>query len=193
MRIVQFLFVTILLVIGSYGASCGFIASKALEKTNRPVDKKSTPNQTTPTPGIDYDGLNFRDEESLDQYLREQSWNRWCAWVFSLPREILPLFAAMAFGFCGGAIRSLFQLMRPPRQDLTSIAIIAAPLFGAAIGFLLFMMALLLPKMIVSGNQPIKPETLTLAALSLFGGVFSDESYNWINSQIAKFFPKNQP
>src|SRR5262249_25588821 len=135
MKIAKFVLVLPLLLLGAYLATSGWIASTALEKTTEP-------GKATNPKGYDYKGINFRDEESLNQFLREQAWSRWCPWIFDLPREILPLVASAAFGFFGGTIRALYLVSRP-RQDPSFTALLTAPPFGAAIGCLLFMLSLL--------------------------------------------------
>ncbi len=182
MKLVKLLMIVLMFLVGVYGASAGWIASTAFEKT-------SVPGKVTNSPAYEYKGIKFRDEESLNQFLREERWGNWCPWVFGIPREILPLLAATAFGFLGGTVRCIYLVSRPRQQPSFTTLLTALPL-GMAIGLLLFMLSWLLPKLFLSGSHAAKPETITLAAFSLFGGTFSDEAYNWIQSRVTKLFPK---
>jgi hypothetical protein len=171
-------FVTLLwILMGLYFGIAGWQGSKALEKTS--VEKSAVGSKQS----YEFEGLNFADENSLREFLRERSSNRWFPWIFSIPQDTTPLIAAMAFGLLGGAARLLKQLSLDS-EEVAVIKLFSDPLFGSIIGLMVFFLSLLLPALLTSGRNPVRPEAIV--GFSLFGGVFSEHAYEWIQKQVVK-------
>lgn len=179
MKVVTFLLTITWLVVGLYLGVAGWEGSKALEKTS--VQKRT---DGTTAQSFEFEGLNFKDEESLIRFLKQRESIRFFPWIFSMPQSITPLIAAIAFGIVGGSARLLKRLSIDGDQ-LTLPTVFADPLFGGIVGLTIFFMSLLLPLLFTSGRTPVRPETLV--AVSLFGGIFSEQAFAWIQKQIKKF------
>jgi len=183
MKNLQYVIVLGRLLASGYLCAAGWVGSKTLQNTSVPGQRESDGEANY----YEFEGLTFADEASLKEFLQERTSGSWFPWVFSLPRELAPLLASMAFGLLGGAARLLRKLSIAGAGP-TPAELFTAPLFGALIGLLLYFLALLLPAIFTSGKNPGRPETL--AGLSLFGGVFSEQAYKWIEDQVVKLFPK---
>jgi hypothetical protein len=179
MKVVTYIITVVWIMIGLYFGIAGWVGSKALQKTS--VEK--------PAPGagaqsVEFEGINFKSEESLRQFLRERTSSRWFPWIFSIPQDTTPLIASMAFGLLGGAARLLKRLSLDS-EDIPPAKLFADPLFGAILGLAIFFLSLLLPALFTSGRNPVRPEAIV--AISLFGGIFSEHAYEWIEKQVKRF------
>jgi hypothetical protein len=169
------------LILGLYFGIAGWEGSKALQKTAVAKSTSGTNEQS-----YEFEGLNFKDEASLREFLRERASSRWFPWIFSVPQDITPLIAALAFGFLGGAAR-LLKILSIDSKDIPLAKLFSDPLFGAIIGLTVFFLSLLLPALFTSGTNPVRPEAI--AGISLFGGIFSEDAYAWVKKQVSdKFF-----
>lgn len=179
MKVVTYLITLVWIAIGLYVGLAGWEGSKALQKTS--VEK---PAAGASGQSLEFEGLNFKDEESLRQFLRERQSRRWFKWIFSIPQDITPLIASIAFGLLGGAARLLKRLSLDS-EDISLTKLFSDPLFGGILGLAIFFLSLLLPALFTSGRNPVRPEAIV--AISLFGGIFSEHAYAWIEKQVKRF------
>lgn len=93
------------LLLGLYFGIAGWQGSKALQKT---VAKSASGANTQ---SYEFEGLNFKDEESLRDFLRERASSKWFPWIFSVPQDITPLIAAVCVWLlrrCGETVEGAF-------------------------------------------------------------------------------------
>jgi hypothetical protein len=176
MKVLTYIVTFVWLILGLYFGIAGWQGSKALQKTAVAKSASSTNAQS-----YEFEGLNFKDEESLREFLKERASSRWFPWIFSVPQDITPLIAALAFGFLGGAAR-LLKILSIDSKDIPPAKLFSDPFFGAIIGLTMFFLSLLLPALFTSGTNPVRPEAI--AGVSLLGGFFSEEAYAWVKKQV---------
>jgi hypothetical protein len=170
------------MLLGLYTGMAGWVATKALQNTS--VAKPAAGSEQH---YYEFEGLTFADEDSLRDFLQERRSSRWFPWIFEVPQELTPLIASMAFGLVGGAARLLKRVSLDGKR-VSSLHIFSEPLFGSVIGLMIFFLSLVLPAVFTSGKNPVRPEALV--GFSLFGGAFSEQAYDWLESQVSKLFVK---
>lgn len=167
-------FVTIFwLVLGGYFGAAGWLGSKVLQST-----------AISENTYYEFDGLSFAGPDALGEFLRQKTWGPWFPWLFGVV-EVAPLVAAVAFGLVGGSARTLADLSFGTYTGHLSSAF-TRPLFGAVMGALLYFLSLVVPAAFIAGSNPLRPETL--AGFALFGGMFSEHAYHWIEAKVRHLF-----
>jgi hypothetical protein len=134
---------------------------------------------------FEYDGLSFRDRESLTAFLRDQRFAGLFSWTFDLPSQILALLTSLAWGIAGGATR-LVKNLSFDNAAISDLPVFLGPVFGGLLGLMVWLMSLLAPALLVTGETTARPETLVV--LSFFGGMFSEDAYEWVRKRVRKMF-----
>lgn len=172
--------VVVLWLVGTlYAGVAAFLACKVFEDTSSSNSEQS----------VEYHGINFQNEESLREFLRDSQDSRLFPWIYALPPELSPVIAAVAFGVLGGVARIL-RVITFDRSPISALPVIVMPAFSGLVGLMLFFLSFLMPAVFTAGRNPARPETLV--GLSFFGGLFSERAYSWISSQVAKVFDRNK-
>lgn len=164
------------LLVAFYVGVAGWVACKALENTSI----RSNSDQY-----VEYEGLSFENKESLQEFLHDSEGAKLFPWIFALPQELAPLITSMAFGLLGGAA-GLLKKIAIDRSPVSTLPVVTYPVFGALVGVMLFFLSFLVPTVFIAGRNPARTETLV--GLSLFGGLFSEAAYIWIDEQVRRLF-----
>ena len=172
MRVINVVVILVWILIGVYFGVGGWLGTKVLQSTTISEDKN-----------YEYDGLSFAGQDQLNEFLLQKTWGVWFPWLFAV-NSLAPLIAAIAFGLIGASAR---QCREMNRGVVSTTVVLMQPPFGAMMGALIYFMALIVPTAFMDGSTPLRTETLIGTAL--FGGMFSERSYLWIEAQIAKVFP----
>jgi hypothetical protein len=106
-----------------------------------------------------------------------------------LPDSLALIITAMAFGALGGVTRILKQ-MAFENISIDSIKFISIPLVGMLSGIFILGVTYVIPTILVSGDQKIRPETLVF--LSLFSGLFSKRFYDWLSTNFNSIFKNKE-
>jgi hypothetical protein len=168
------------LALGSYVGVSGWLGCKSLEGAT----VSSGPSAGT---AVLYHGISFQNESELNGFLSEESEARWSPWLYNLPGDLWPLIASLGLGLVGGAAR-LLKNCAMDKASLDTLPLYSGPLFGAVLGVLLFYLALLVPTVMVIGGNRVRASSL--AAFSLFGGVFSEQTFAWLEKQYKDVLSK---
>src|SRR6185369_2507955 len=155
---------------GSYVGVATYTASKALEAVS--VSGSGT---------AEYGGIKFANAGEVLRFMRQETVGRWFPWTTGLPVELIPLIMAAAFGLLGGVVAVLKPVV-VDRQSVGQAPYVGRPIFGLALGILLFTLSFLLPALFSTGRNPSRTETT--AGLALFGGLFAERTYRWIDAQV---------
>lgn len=185
MKFLKYLITIGWIVSGLYLGIAGWQGTKALQKISAHQPDGATTDQS-----VEFEGLNFRDNASLRQFLRQRESNRWFPWIFIVPQDITPLIATIAFGLLGGAARLLKRLALDS-EELSTTKLFSDPLFGGILGLAVFFLSLLLPALFTGGKSLVPLEVLV--AVSFLGGIFSEHAYDWIEKQVKRFFSSRAP
>jgi hypothetical protein len=161
-----------------YVGAASFLHSKALENVSR---------STTRQGSYDYQGLNFRNAEELRAFIRQEQLSETFPWAVDVPFELVPLLLAVSAGCLGGVVRVL-QAGTIGQAPIWRQKFIGRPLFGVAIGLMLFLLATILPAILTSGGSAYRTESVL--ALSFFGGLFSERTFTWVEEQTQQVFKK---
>jgi hypothetical protein len=181
-NLAQYAVIAIWLVTGAYLSASGWVAMKALEETSVVSTTAAGGGH-----GVEYQGLIFRDEQSVMDFIGEQRSTWMWPWIFDLPHELIPLLACVGFGIVGGAAR-LLKILVLDRTALSARFLYGDPVFGGTIGVLVVFVAWTLPSMITTAKGPLRPESL--GALALFGGLFSEHAFLWLERAAKRLFAK---
>jgi hypothetical protein len=176
------LIVTIWLIGALYVAVAGWVAYKTLEG----VTVSSGPDQY-----VEYEGLSFQNKENLQEFLHDKQSYSLFPWIFALPQELVPILTSIAFGTLGGVAALLKQILHD-RLPVSNLPVFSRPVFGALMGFMLFLLSFLAPALFVTSSRP-SARAETLAGLSFFGGAFSDLAFTWVEAQVRKLFSSKSP
>ncbi len=176
MGVVRSLIIIAWMFIALYVGSAGWVACKALENISVGSDSEHY---------VEYEGISFENKESLQEFLHDSKGAKLFPWIFAIPQELAPLITSVAFGLLGG-VAGLLKKITIDSSPVSSLPVIACPAFGALVGVMLFFLSFLLPAIFIAGRNPGRTETLV--GVSLFGGLFSEASYIWIDKQIKKLF-----
>jgi hypothetical protein len=127
---------------------------------------------------FEFDGIPFSDLNSVWTYVRMQRVSAFFPWIQVLPESALPIVLCGGFGIAGGALCSLWALLRPLKlQGLRRVS--TYPLVGGLAGLLLGVTALILP------GETLALRNHLLGALSFFGGLLSGQA----SARIARNWP----
>lgn len=99
------------------------------------------------------------------------------------------IITALAFGAIGGLTRILNQFTFE-NKPLDQIKVNSLILLGSLSGIFILGITYVIPTILVSGDQKIRPETLIF--LSLFSGLFSEKFYSWLSQNFNTFFKQNE-
>jgi len=135
-----------------------------------------------------YEGITFSSREALEMHLKIEKIILFFPWVYYLPSIVVIVFTSGAFGALGGVTRIVKQLAIA-KISISDIAVVSIPLFGFLIGILLLGIASVIPAALTASKVDIQPTTLLF--ICLFGGVYSEHVYKWLESQIKHIFQSN--
>jgi hypothetical protein len=172
------LLVAVWFIAGFYFGVAGLTTASRLESTVRESADSAGSSY------FEYDGLTFRDRESLNAFLRDRQFSQFVSWTFELPVEVLSLMTSLAWGILGGATRLIKNLI--DRVAIQDLPVFLGPLFGGLLGLMVWLMAELAPVLFFTGDTTARP--LTLVALSFFGGLFSEDTFEWVRKRARKIF-----
>lgn len=133
--------------------------------------------------------LNFATKGDVEEFKRVEMWTNgdWRGLILRwLPRDYAPILVPLFFGLFGGALRAFVILRNEP--DATETRLALQPMGGLSIGLLFYAMSNLLPKLLVS--QETTPSWHMLIWLSLVGGFFSEQAYNFLKNLTEKILGK---
>lgn len=171
----KYLITLIILGAGLYVSIAGYQGAKTLQGDSI--------KETTTGKKFEYHGIVFDGERNLIDFIHEQQSDRWFGWIFSLPTTVVLLVGAMAAGVFGGAARIMMRLPKDSKAVRYS-EVFGDPVVGLCMGFLLFFFSLAVPAVFSKGSNPVRPETVLV--FSLFGGLFSELAYNWLEVQVSR-------
>jgi hypothetical protein len=182
---VKAVIVSVWILIGFYFGAAACMGIWVTENTSvhRPARGADT------GPSYEYDGIPFKNEASLKDYLTEQTASTWFPWILGVPQIVNPFLAVVAWGLVGGGARNLRKWLMDPAQ-LPYRVVLLDPLYSAIIALMLYSVFLLLPSAVLAVNSKIR--TWPVIPFSLLGGFFSEEAHAWIQYQVKKIFSKKE-
>lgn len=177
MAVVRSFVIVVWTLAALYVGVAGWVACKALESTSIIT--------VSETQYVEYDGLSFENAQSLSNFLADRQEARLFLWIFQIPQELRPFVTTIAFGVLGGVIL-LLKKIAIDHVQIASLPVFVSPAFSGLLGMMLFFLSFIAPTALVVGHNPARTESL--AAVSLFGGAFSEVTYVWIEGQIGRVF-----
>jgi hypothetical protein len=173
----KYLLTLIILLASLYISVAGYEGAKTLQGDSI--------KETTTGKKFEYNGIIFDGERNLIDFIHESQSDRWFGWIFSLPTTVVLLVGAMAAGVFGGAARIMMRLPKDSKAVRYS-EVFGDPVVGLCMGFLLFFFSLAVPAVFSKGSNPVRPETVLV--FSMFGGLFSEKAYKWLEGQVTRLF-----
>jgi len=162
-------FIIILSFISSYIALYGWVGidlNAAIEKS------RATP---TKEPVI-YKGINYESEDVVKIIMRYEIAEYIFPFIYKIPNPICLFFAAIAFGYLGGLIKVLYDIIRINKgiscKTLCSLAM------SSLSGLLILGISYVIPSALTASDITLRP--LTLLFLCLFSGLFSEQTVSWL-------------
>lgn len=159
-----------------YVGAASFLYGKSLEEVSPSTVQEGS---------FDYQGLNFRDATELRAFIRQEKLSGTFPWAVDVPLELVALLLAVSAGCLGGVV-AVLQAGTIGRSALWTLSFVGRPIFGAAIGLMLFLLATILPAILTSGTSAHRTESVL--ALAFFGGLFSERTFGWIEAQTRQLF-----
>jgi hypothetical protein len=104
-------------------------------------------------------------------------------WLFKLPNLVGALILACSFGLIGGLVDLVLQV-KNNSTAVEDLKYFSTPLLGCFSGIAVLGLSYLIPSLLVSDNQTLKPESLIF--LSLFGGIFSKDLFEKVQLNFKK-------
>lgn len=167
-------------LLSGYLATATFMHSKALEDVSISSDNDGS---------YDYKGVNFRDTKELQRFIKQEKLEDFFPWISSMPIELVPMILSVSTAAFGGVAAVLSTIVRLKKAPWAT-PYVGQPLFGAAVGLMLFLLSFLIPSVLTTGDSP--PRAESIAAISFFGGLFSNQTFQWIENQVGSFLAKNK-
>ncbi len=169
---------------------CGGLTSLELAQNKEEIEKMVI--DQTDTVSVDYDGKNFINVSAANIYKVEKEYDK----KFALASRIFPLLnlpysflaliiTAFAFGALGGTI-SIIKGVAIDNIPLERSKILSRPFLGGGSGIIILSISYILPLLLISGETEIR--SLSIVFISLFGGLFPVEFFNWLSSVFGKIF-----
>jgi len=166
--------------IGLYVGVGGYIALDLEERKKQAM--------YLPENKVDYGGVSFRNSEMMNVYDDEKKAKEYFDFILkSLPKNMIYLFTAMAFGILG-VITRITKEIAIDKVEIMNVEIYFFPILGLMTGILILAISQIIPNILISGNVSVEP--LTLAFLSLIAGFCSRQFYNWLINTSGSIFPK---
>lgn len=163
-------------VVSIYTGAASFMAVKAFEDASQRASSDGS---------YDYRGINFANSNELGNFVRQERLGTWFPWIPEVPIELVPLLLAASFAAFGG-VMAIVKLVAVDQLPLEQTPFVSLPLFALAVGVMLFFLSFLVPAVFTTGRGA--PRTETVAGISLFGGLFAERTFVWIDAQIRQFF-----
>jgi hypothetical protein len=130
-----------------------------------------------------FEGLNYDTEADRDFVIARRDAEAYFPWTFKLPQSVSLIITATSFGFLGGVIRLLFDIVQSnalPRLPFTSLAL------STMTGLLVLGIAFALPSAITTSDVSVRP--VVLLFLCFLGGIFSEHLLLWLKDHFQSFF-----
>lgn len=178
----QYVAIVAWLVLGAYLGVAAWMGMRTLQATSVRDNPANAGGRQ-----YEYDGLVFRDEQSVREFLQERRSTRVAPWIFELPEELIPLVACLGFGVLGGAAQ-LMKTAKSTNALLPGRLLFAEPILGGVIGLMVVLLAWAIPALLTTAKVPLRPESVI--ALALCGGAFSDRAWGWLERLGQTVFPQ---
>jgi len=145
-------------------------------------DKNIKSDQIDTTKFYVYDSIQFSSKEKMlayrEQYLAEQIF----PYLDKLPSFLNFFLTSISFGIIGAFSKVINDSIKKgePPQGMVNLFLIVTQ--GGLIGIIVLSISYIVPALLIADGVQLKP--LTIVLLSLLGGVFYLEFFEWLESRI---------
>ncbi|GEM_PF-854307 len=185
-KFIRVLIVVFWLIPSLYFGVGGYISIDLMDQKTKYLISPSDSLINVAIAGINMD---FKNYEHFKYEVNYQSSKNYFPWIDDFSDTFSVLVTALSFGIIGGLTRLLKQICFDEDKSILTVKVLSIPLLGMLSGIIMLGFSYLLPTLIVSGDQSIRPTTLIF--LTLFAGLFSRKFYAWLNRSFDKIFPPN--
>jgi hypothetical protein len=133
---------------------------------------------------VTYRGAVYRSMDELAVELEDERAARWFPWIRTAPKFLALSLSCFAFGALGAILRLIRMLGTTDARPSTVATI---PISGGLLGIVLLGLAYIIPSAIVQASD-IVVRPISVFAICMLGGLFSDEVIAWIKSTLNKVF-----
>lgn len=169
----------LLLCIGLYIGIAGWVGATLQQET---VEVKTSVKNDTSSQSYEHGGVTFKTKEDLEKLLRQENASGWFPWLLNFPIPLL-LLGTIGFGIIGG-VGGIVKKFVYDKKDSNIIPIVAEPVFAGFIGAMLYFLSFIIPAIFTTGENPMRPEPLI--GIAFLAGVFSKQTYEWLEKNIIK-------
>lgn len=133
---------------------------------------------------VEYQGITFYNKETMNA-AREQGLII-CVYPYAMkiPSFLSFLFTAVSFGIIGALGKVINDTIQQKVKIKDTHNLILIPLQGGIIGIIILGISYTIPIILTNENVSLKP--ITIVFLSLFGGIFYLNFYDWFTHIINK-------
>jgi hypothetical protein len=128
-----------------------------------------------------YEGHTFKTRGDMEIFIAEQQRDRFSPWTVLLEEWLALLILAASASFLGSVARYVRDSLDKRRR-----AVAGHCLIGLVIGPCLMCVAWVSELLILEGELRFRPETM--AAVCFLGGIFVQESWNYVAVRVRKLF-----
>lgn len=169
-------FCAIIFVIALYLGTGGYIIlqNKQMYEKAKTLEKKE----------VDYQGITFYNKEIMSA-AREQDLIIYVyPYAMKIPSFLSFLLTAVSFGIIGSLGKVINDTIQKKVKFKDTQNLILVPIQGGIIGIIILGISYTIPIILTNENVNLKP--ITIVFLSLFGGVFYLNFYDWFTHMVNK-------
>lgn len=150
------------------------------------IEKQVQVARLLPESQVLFKGIAFKNREALKAHKDElKAISFFSPLILNLPRALLYLLTAMAFGTIG-AVTSISKKIAMEKMDIKNVPVHTTLLLGGLTGLLVLGIATLIPDLLLIGERDLNP--LSLAFFSLLAGLSSEKFFGWLTKVNDKLF-----
>lgn len=183
LRIINSTFLVICLLAGMYFSVSGYLAIELNASLQALKDAKTDTTvmkvgDVTYASMIQYNLI--KDKNTLQETF---------PYLKGFPDTFCMIVSALSFGLLGSITLLFRELAFDSKVTIINARVFSIPFLGMLSGLFILGLTYLVPTILVSGEQNVRPEVLIF--LSLFAGLFCNQFYEWLHESFDRIFPSN--
>ena len=138
--------------------------------------------------GLKIDDTIYRNMDQYKWFHNKKQLETVFPWLIKVPQSLAIIIAALSFGILGGVTRLIKQIAFDDGVTLENIRAVSIPTLGMLSGIIMLGVTFIIPTVLTSGEQELRPTTLIF--LTLFAGLFAKRFYEWLSTCFHIIFPQ---
>ena len=147
----------------------------------------SKPSKESSSTHVFYKGVDFESEKEVKEIVKRESAGVYFPWVFSLPLEATVFVLAFCSGAFGGIIK-IFKELSINKRKIAEMPVTYLLFFAGFLGLMVLGVSYLLPAALTASKNI--PQPVAIVFLSILGGIFCENTMEWLEKQYKKIFNK---